>query len=687
MKQWDVRWLVLTCLMSTPWVKAATLPPLTIDTSLEPLPTIDATVSAEEALASLSFEIPTSTLPVIEPNNELLNTPTALAEEVNSTTDPTAEGANDFRRLPDEAPSLGEDPAEKIHPKAKATTNNSKNKTEESPVKTYVTGADKALADNIIAFLPSKRRLNCATSADRVERFIEASQPKLQEAAEAMGYFDAQFKMTSARREGCWILNVSVNPSKPVRVKGMDIKIAGDGANTKDFQEIKKNPPYQLGEVLVNQPYEDYKGKLNQKANQLGYFDAEYKTKQLQVDPDKREGTVVLDYNTGERYRYGQVDVKQDVLNQEVLNRHVRLRQGEYYDSEQLLKQQRLLEASGYYKEVQITPQHNEATDKKIPVTIKAERNKRYSYTGKVGYGSDTKTRLEAKMDTHWVNDKGHKLTVEGVASKPEAALGFTYKVPLWQPEHEYAALSAGWERSDSNQIKSSALKSEFSYNRRNDSDWQQSAFVTTLYEKTQPENSAETRSNLALIGARVKKTESDDVLFATQGWQLSAELQGAKKGLLSDQTLVQGKVSGKYLKTLNSKHKVILKSTVGATATDNLSTTPKSLRFFAGGQDSVRGYDYQSLGTKDANDVVIGGKHILVGSAEYEVPIRDKFSVAAFMDAGNAFEDWANYDIKWGAGVGVRYQSPLGPIRADIAVPKDNAKDFRFYFSLGPDL
>ncbi|WP_020561261.1 autotransporter assembly complex protein TamA [Thiofilum flexile] len=683
MKHWDVRYLVLTCLMST-GVNAATLPPLELDTTL---PALDTTLSAEEALSSLDTEVDTTLPPTLAPLGGEEAVSTELTDEVSSAPDPTADSTDDFRRLPEEAPSLGEDPANAYSAKTTKANSKTKAKTEESPVKVLVSGADKALSDNIIAFLPSRRRLNCATSAERIERFITAAQPKLQASAEAMGYFDAQFKMVSARRDGCWVLNVAVNPGQPIRVKGMDIKLEGAGAKTKDFATIQQNPPYRMGDVMVHQPYEDYKDKLNQKANQLGYFDAEYKTKQLQIDPDKHEGKVVLDYKTGERYRYGQVDVKQDVLNQKVLNRHLRVRPGAYYDSEQLLKQQRLLEASGYYKDVQIVPKHMEAKDKQIPVSIQAERNKRYTYTGKVGYGADTKARLEAKMDTNWVNDKGHKLTVEGVASKPEASLGFNYKVPLWEPEFEFAALSGGWERSDTNQIKSSALKSEFSYNRRNDSDWQQTAFVSTLYETTQTEGSDKTTSQLALLGARMKKTEADDLLYATQGWQLAAELQGAKKGLLSDQSLIQGKVSGKYLKTLESKNKVILQGALGTTYTDDLTTTPKSLRFFAGGQNSVRGYDYQSLGTKDANDVVIGGKHLLTGGVEFEKPVRDKFSLAAFVDAGNAFEDWSNYDIKWGVGLGARYQSPIGPIRVDVAVPKDNFNDFHFYFSLGPDL
>ena len=156
---------------------------------------------------------------------------------------------------------------------------------------------------------------------------------------------------------------------------------------------------------------------------------------------------------------------------------------------------------------------------------------------------------------------------------------------------------------------------------------------------------------------------------------------------MLSDQSLLQAKLQGKRLQTLSNNGKVIVQANLGTTLTDDLNEVPKSLRFFAGGANSVRGYGFESLGEKNADGEVIGGKHLLTSSVEYEHPLVDKWSAAAFVDAGNAFDDTSKLTMKVGAGFGVRWKSPLGPVRADLAVPKDDTSDVHFYFSLGPDL
>ncbi|MEZ5449675.1 MAG: BamA/TamA family outer membrane protein [Thiolinea sp.] len=156
---------------------------------------------------------------------------------------------------------------------------------------------------------------------------------------------------------------------------------------------------------------------------------------------------------------------------------------------------------------------------------------------------------------------------------------------------------------------------------------------------------------------------------------------------MLSDVSLLQASVDGKYLYTFDHKGKILLRGEFGASWTNEFDVLPKSLRFFAGGQSSVRGYNFESIGEKDADGNVIGGRNRLVASAEYEYPIREKISLAAFVDAGSAFDEWSNYGFSVGVGVGARYKSPLGPVRVDFAVPQDDPGDLHFYFSLGPDL
>lgn len=557
----------------------------------------------------------------------------------------------------------------------------------ESPVKVTVQGANEELAKNLQAFLPTMRNLDCNTPSDRLQRFIDSSTPKLQEGAEAMGYYSARFSVTPVRQGDCLALTIAVVPGEPVQVTQVIIEVTGAGRNLPDFKTLLATPPYQPKDILVHQKYEDFKTSLNRTANNLGFFDAKYLKREIRVNPDTRQAQVELRFDTGNRYKVGPVIVTQDVLDDKHLRRYMRVQQGNDYNVDDILKQQRTLENSGYYSEVLVSSRHQQAQNGYVPIEIKTQRRKRYTYTGKIGYGTDTSIRIEAGMDAHWVNRRGHKLSIKGNIGKNLQSIEGSYKVPLWDPDREYSSLSAGWQKDNNNNIKSEAYKVGIDYNRRSDNDWQQTAFINFLNETTQIDNEPKVKAQLTLLGVRVKKTKSDAPLFPTKGWTVGAELQGAKKGLFSDHSLLQGKANAKYLQTLSNKDKVILQTTVGTTLTHEFDDLPKSLRFFAGGQGSVRGYDFESLGpTNEANEV-LGGKHLLTLSAEYEKPIVEKWSAAGFVDAGNAFNSTANLSMKVGAGFGVRWRSPLGPVRADIASPTRDPGDVHFYFSLGPDL
>lgn len=558
---------------------------------------------------------------------------------------------------------------------------------EDSPIKVQVQGAEESLAENLKVHLPSLRRLDCESTKERVERFIKASQDKLTEGAEAMGYFSARTNMTAERQANCWVLNIAVQPRKPVRVRRNDMQLVGVGKADDGFQEAMKELPYKTGDVLVNAKYEDFKTKLRRIAQSHGYFDAKFTEHVIVVYPEELLADITLRYDTGKRYQFGEVVIEQDILDEKRLGRYTRIEKGSSYSSDALRKQQQLLEASGYYSEVLVQTEFDKATGDAMPVRIVAKRRKRYSYAGKLGFATDTGAHFEVKADAHWVNDRGHKLTAQARVSEKDPFAALEYKVPLWEPEHEYASLLAKWERSDNDDIKGEALELEFNYNRRNKDNWKQTAFVKYLDETTQVDNEPETHSQLTLLGARVQKTQRDDPIFPTRGWRLSAEVQGAAEGVLSDQSLVQGTLNAKYLHTLDNGSKLIGRGSVGSTWTEDFAEVPKSLRYFAGGQNSVRGYGFETLGETNESGEVIGGRHLLTGSLEYERPLVDKFSGAIFVDAGNAFDNWGDYAMHVGAGVGVRYKSPLGPIRVDLAVPEDDVSDVHFYFSLGSDL
>lgn len=574
-----------------------------------------------------------------------------------------------------------------------------KKEPEAPPVKVVIQGAEPSLEANLHAYLPSLRNLKCESPTERIERYIEAAQPKLTKGAEAMGYFTAKFDMTSARQTNCWVFNIVVEPGPTVTVAKSNIRITGEGAQSDDFKEIASNPPYTSDEILVTQKYEDFKSSLTRAASHLGYFDAQFVEREIQVNIDSRQAVVNLHFDTGKRYQFGQVDIDQDVLNPKFLKRYLRVETGKDYNSEELLRQQRLLENSGYYSDVQISSNYQDTENNRVPVEIKALRNKRYAYTGKLGFASGDGFTIEGGMNARWVNNKGHKFdTALLYTQSGYLKTGFKYIVPLWEPEHEYAGIDVSWIKSkDSIDFAGIPLatyldqrKLEFNYNRRTESDWQQTAFISFFEEKFRlviDGDSIPDNTQLTLIGARVNKTKATDPLYPEKGWRLSGEIKGAHKSVLSDETLLQARVDGKYLHSFENGSKAIARGAVGATWVETDSVMPKSLGFTTGGQDSVRGFDSNALGELDEYGEVTGGKNLIVTSLEYERPMTEKISAAVFADAGSAFDDWKNYELHVGAGVGVRYKSPLGPVRLDLAVPKDDTKDLHFYFSLGPDL
>jgi len=157
---------------------------------------------------------------------------------------------------------------------------------------------------------------------------------------------------------------------------------------------------------------------------------------------------------------------------------------------------------------------------------------------------------------------------------------------------------------------------------------------------------------------------------------------------VVSDISFLQGDLRGKLILPLLGG-RFITRADLGGSIAADFQELPVSQRFFAGGDFSVRGYAYNSLGPTNASGEVVGGKHLIVGSAEYDHYFGQKkrFGVALFIDAGNAF-DFSQFDLFTGAGAGVRWRFPFGLLRIDGAQALDDPDHpWRLHISLGPDL
>lgn len=172
-----------------------------------------------------------------------------------------------------------------------------------------------------------------------------------------------------------------------------------------------------------------------------------------------------------------------------------------------------------------------------------------------------------------------------------------------------------------------------------------------------------------------------------SKGRRYNFDVRGASDSLGSDTSFLQFKASGRWIHSLSERTRLLTRTRLGATLQDEFTELPASVRFFTGGDRSVRGYGFETLGPLDEQGKVIGGSHLVEAGIELERMIKDQWSVALFADTGSAFNG-TDVNFSTGIGLGVRWYSPVGPIRLDFAHPLDDAtRSLRLHFSLGPDL
>jgi len=195
-------------------------------------------------------------------------------------------------------------------------------------------------------------------------------------------------------------------------------------------------------------------------------------------------------------------------------------------------------------------------------------------------------------------------------------------------------------------------------------------------------------RSTLLYPEITLARKSGDNPTFVRNGWSLTLTARSTAGTLLSDASFSQVMGDAKWIRSFWGNNRLILRGTAGKIWTNNFSDLPPQLRFFAGGDRSVRGYDFESIGPRNQYNRVIGGEGLLVGSTEVEHYFTKNWGMAAFVDAGNAFTG-TNYSPRVGTGLGIRWLSPVGMIRADVAVPvgDKNKHGIHLHVVIGPDL
>ncbi len=522
-----------------------------------------------------------------------------------------------------------------------------------------------------------------------LERFAKQAAEKTRTALEPFGYYQAQVTVAVEPAGEGYRLLVKVAPGEPVRLTGVTVNLAGPGREEKRLQRLVAAFPLHEGDVLLQQKYEEAKAGIISRARDLGYLDAAYSAHEIRISPSATTAAIKLVLETGERFYFGATHIQgAPEYPDSFLRRHLTYKPGDIFSYPSLGETQRNFTNSERFSDVIITPEKEDAEDFRVPVGIQLKAGPRISLRPGVGYGTDTGARFTIRYRDLNMFHLGHELFSNLYIAERLQGLVTGYILPSPKDVRSSTVLQLNLQQEKTTTYTSRILALELDRNRSFGPGKLGTAYIKAQYEDYTVGYQNST-ARLLLPGLRFSDDRYDNPVRPRRGFRYGLELRGTHPILGSDTRLVQFLAEGSHLLRLPWRLSLHTRAKGAATVlNDPISDIPPSLRFFTGGDQSVRGYSYKSLGPRDASGQVIGGKQLLTGSIELERALFKDWGVSLFYDVGNAFNSFSSVHLFQGAGVGLHYYTSVGALNLSVAYPLGvENPSFHYHFTVGFEL
>lgn len=526
----------------------------------------------------------------------------------------------------------------------------------------------EAIQTNVRAFLSLTRYAERDDVTDEVmKRLQRRIVAETRQALEPLGYYEPEVSYDVQKSGELWRVTIRIEPGRPVRLSEVNVNVIGPGANDRIIQELLAAEEIKPGLRLNHGTYERVKGSLVRAAKNEGYLDAKLTKHDLVIDRTERRANVDLEADTGERYSFGEIEIAQDVITDEAMRRLLRMKPGDPYTLDTLLRTQYVLDDTQYFSIVDIESGNPDRDSRTVPVTVSAEPSRKHRYAASVGYGTDTKVRGKFTWDNRRVNKDGHKFKLELLGSAIVKDLTGRYAVPVMDIALEKLEFTGT--------VREEELGDTFSQRAEVSSGltqvlgrWQRVLQMRLSNETTTEADGTASTNFYVLPSISYSTMPSYIVGGRKRPYFFSAELRGSPETLGSDASFLQLRMRGERVFDLGELWHLHLRSELGISRIAATSDLPASQRFFAGGEGSVRGFALNELSPRDEQGRTIGGRNLATGTVEIVRDLPRNFGVAAFYDVGNAFDDFSDPLLEYSAGIGVRYSIAVASFGVDVA-------------------
>ncbi len=621
-----------------------------------------------------------------------------------------------------------------------------------------VRGVDRELRANVLAYLSFERYKNSRhLDAQIIERLENRVQSEVSAALEPYGYFQPTVHPT-VRQTGAndWHVVLEIDPGPPVILRTVDVRVTGPGADDPLFTHITGGLPFHPGERLNEAAYERLKSELLQTAATYGYVEARLTRHEVLVNPRRHSASVALTLATGVRYRFGTTHIRQGAVKNGLVRRFLRYRPGQLFDLTQVLRTQFVLDDTGYFSDLEVVPGTPDKARHTVPVHIRAKPSRRNVYSFAAGYATDTGARGIISWQDRRVNEEGDRMSVDLEAAQlTKYSLQSRYIIPIGDPATENLTFTASVEQRDLAAVTARTM-TVGAHLTRVTGNWQtvwfidavhttgtvdspicpvgtlgpggQSCGITSTDRVKAPIAIASVVGNMLVPGVDITSLPSGYFGEPIFEHGVSIEVRGSHGALGSKADFVQLRVAFERVFSLAHGWHLLLRDAFGATAASHFNSMPPVMRFFAGGEGSVRGFEYNSLSpaqtffatgvyqitdpsTKTTTDYTcyagtstpakavnpvqcpmlpqqIGGKDMISGTVEIDRNLPHNLGIAAFFDYGNAFNSFhIPHLLQYGAGIGFRVRLPVMTLGIDVGEPLSQPGSPRLYINFSPRL
>nr|WP_232230373.1 autotransporter assembly complex family protein [Halomonas sp. 1513] len=595
-----------------------------------------------------------------------------------------------------------------------------------------VEGISGRAADNIVLYLDG---LDAAQySQSRLESVVRR---RSREALRVFGYYEPQLQLGFAG-DPVERVTVMVEPGPQVVIQSLDFQVRGEARRDQNFIDAVADFPLSEGDPLEHAPYDRLRNRLSSLSLERGYFDSRFIDRRMEVRPWEQSARLYLTLDSGPRYRFGEPRFHGSHIDEDRLRRMLPFEPGDPYLAGDIARYNQRLGQSNWFSSMSVRPRVGGDTSLaldapagpgwwqqadlqgegapaappadtpiegpmisaqslaavraltpqslEVPIDVNLVPADRHQFEVGIGYATDVGPRMRLGWNQPWINSLGHSLNHDLFLSGPEQRFTGEYAIPLEDPLRDSYRLQYGFRHRDSDDTRSLEASVELARRWEFDNGWVQSAYLRSTFEDfTQGVDDDQTF--LLYPGISWSRTRTRNPRFPSWGDRQRVAFEYSNTAWGSDIEFFRTTADSQWIRMLGRDNRFIGRLGLGSIETSEFERMPPSLRFFTGGDRTVRGYAFETLTPRDEEGSRLGGQQLLTASLEYQRRVTGDWWGATFVDTGDAFDDWGPDQLNTGVGLGVRWISPVGPIRFDVAHPlDDDDNDWRIHFAIGPE-